>query len=61
MGAARLNHSDVDLRDQLEDDLTGDHRFSRLNPSAGVTYELPRGVTAHASFSVASRVPTPSE
>lgn len=61
MGSARFNHSAVDLRDQLEDDLTGDHRFSRLNPAAGLTYELPRNVTAYGSFSVASRVPAPSE
>lgn len=61
MGAARFNHSVVELRDQLEDDLTGDHDFSRLNPSAGLTYELPLGVTAYGSYSVASRVPTPSE
>ena len=61
MGAARFNASDASLRDQLADDLTGDHEFSRLNPSGGVTYELPRGVTAYGSFGVASRVPAPSE
>jgi outer membrane receptor protein involved in Fe transport len=61
MGAARFDRSLVELRDQLEDDLTGDHDFARLNPSAGVTYELPRGVTAYGSYSVAARVPTPSE
>lgn len=61
MGSARFNHSVVELRDQLGDDLTGDHEFSRLNPSAGLTYELTNGVTAYGSFGVASRVPTPSE
>jgi hypothetical protein len=61
MGAARFTHSAVELRDQLGGDLTGDHGFSRLNPSAGMTYELPRGVTAFGSFSISSRVPTPSE
>lgn len=61
MGSARVNHSAVDLRDQLGDDLTGDHDFTRLNPSAGLTYDLPGGVTTYGSFSVASRVPTPSE
>ncbi|HEY5618607.1 MAG TPA: TonB-dependent receptor [Vicinamibacterales bacterium] len=60
-GAARFNNSIVELRDQLGDDLTGDHAFSRLNPSAGLTYELPGGTTAYGSLSVASRVPTPSE
>lgn len=61
VGASRFNYSTAELRDQLGDDLTGDHDFSRLNPSGGVTYELPRGVTAYGSFSVSSRVPTPSE
>jgi outer membrane receptor protein involved in Fe transport len=61
MGSARYNHSAVELRDQLGDDLNGDHSFSRLNPAAGFTYALPRDVTAYASFSIASRVPTPSE
>jgi hypothetical protein len=61
MGAARYNHSVVRLRDQLGDDLTGDHRFARLNPGAGVTYTLPGGVTAFGSVSMSSRVPAPSE
>jgi outer membrane receptor protein involved in Fe transport len=61
MGAGRFNHSSAELRDQLGDDLTGDHEFSRLNPSAGLTYALPRGVTAYGSFSTSSRVATPSE
>jgi outer membrane cobalamin receptor len=61
MGAARFNHSGVDLRDQIDDDLTGDHSFTRLNPSTGITYALPGGATAFGSFSMASRVPAPSE
>jgi outer membrane receptor protein involved in Fe transport len=61
MGSAQLTHSRIDLRDQLGDDLTGDHSFTRVNPSAGLTYSLGRGVNAFGSFSTASRVPTPSE
>jgi outer membrane receptor protein involved in Fe transport len=61
MGSARFNHSVVELRDQLGDELNGDHSFSRLNPAAGLTYALPRSVTAYGSFSISSRVPTPSE
>jgi outer membrane cobalamin receptor len=61
MGSARYTYSRIDLRDHLGEDLTGDHRFSRLNPSAGLTYALGAGATAFGSFSVASRVPTPSE
>jgi iron complex outermembrane receptor protein len=61
MGAARFNHSVVRLRDQAGDELTGDHAFSRVNPAAGMTYQLPRNVTAYGSFSMSSRVPAPSE
>jgi hypothetical protein len=61
MGSARYNHSLVQLRDQLGDDLNGDHRFSRFNPSAGLTCQISDGVTGYGSFAVASRVPAPSE
>jgi hypothetical protein len=61
MGAARVNHSDVRLRDQAGTALDGDHRFSRINPAAGFTYALPRGATAYTSVSMSSRVPAPSE
>lgn len=61
MGAARFNHSAVTLLDQAGTDLDGDHSFSRVNPSAGVTYALPRAITAYGSFSMSSRVPAPSE
>jgi outer membrane receptor protein involved in Fe transport len=61
MGSARFTHSSIELRDQLGDELTGDHSFSRLNPAAGITVTLPRDATAYGSFSMSSRVPTPSE
>lgn len=61
MGAARVNYSDVALRDQAGTALDGDHRFSRLNPAAGVTYAMPRGLTTFASVSMSSRAPAPSE
>src|SRR5207247_4079128 len=32
-GSARYTHSAVHLRDQIGDDLTGDHDFARVNPS----------------------------
>jgi outer membrane receptor protein involved in Fe transport len=60
-GSARYNHSLIELRDQLGEALTGTHRFSRLNPAGGLTYQLPRRVTLYGSISVASRVPAPSE
>jgi outer membrane receptor protein involved in Fe transport len=61
MGAARFNYSAIALRDQAGTALDGDHEFARLNPAAGVTWDLPHGATAYGSFSVSSRVPAPSE
>ena len=61
MGAARFNNSVVILRDQAGSDLDGDHSFSRLNPAAGLTYDLRRNAALYGSFSMSSRVPAPSE
>ena len=60
-GSVRLNRTDVTLRDQIGDDLNGDHEFTRLNPSIGATYALTEKVTAYGSFGMTSRAPTPSE
>ncbi len=60
-GSARLGHSTIQLRDQVGDDLNGDHTFTRLNPAAGLTFQLPRAATVYGGYSVSSRVPTPSE
>ena len=61
MAAARVNHSINELRDQIDDDLDGDHQFSSVNPSAGLTYDLASGVNLFGSFGISSRVPSPSE
>lgn len=61
MGSARFTHSAIELRDQLGDELTGDHSFTRLNPAVGATVTLTPQATAYGSFSMSSRVPTPSE
>ena len=60
-GSARVDWTSVRLRDQLGDDLTGDHRFWRVNPSAGVTWQAARPVNLYASYGESSRVPTPVE
>ena len=60
-GSARFTHSSVQLRDQIGDDLNGDHTFTRVNPAAGATFQLPRSTSAYGSYNVSSRVPTPSE
>ena len=59
--SARLNWTDVALRDQLGDALNGDHRFARLNPAAGVTYQLRPSLNVYGSYTQSSRVPTPVE
>jgi len=59
--SARLTGSHVALDDQLGTELTGDHSYWRVNPSAGVTVRASRLVTGYGSFSESSRVPTPSE
>ncbi|MGE0704935.1 MAG: TonB-dependent receptor [Vicinamibacterales bacterium] len=61
MASARLTHSRIELRDQLGDELNGDHSFTRLNPAAGLTFALTPGATAYGSVSASSRVPAPSE
>ena len=60
-GSARLTHSRLSLHDGLGDDLTGDHAYTRLNPSAGLTVAVAPRLTAFGSYSLASRIPTPSE
>jgi outer membrane receptor protein involved in Fe transport len=60
-GSARLAYSTVTLEDQIGEELNGEHSYTRLNPSLGATFQLPRQSIAYGSFSVSSRVPTPSE
>jgi iron complex outermembrane receptor protein len=60
--AGRYNRAGIRLIDQGEDDdLDGDHHFTRFNPLLGATYEIHRGLTLFASASEASRAPTPVE
>lgn len=59
--SARFTRSAVRLRDQLGTELSGDHHFSALNPATGVAIDLTSGMTGFGSYSMSSRVPTPSE
>jgi outer membrane receptor protein involved in Fe transport len=61
MGSARYTRSAVRLRDRLGAELDGDHRFSRLNPGLGLTWQANDAVTAFVSWTSASRIPAPSE
>ena len=38
--AGRYNLAQIDLNDQIGTALTGDHTYSRFNPSAGLTYKI---------------------
>jgi outer membrane receptor protein involved in Fe transport len=60
-GAARVNWTGLRLRDQLGSDLNGDHGFGRVNPSAGVTFQLRPSVNLYGSYAQSSRVPSPVE
>lgn len=60
--SGRYNRAEIKLTDLGEDDdLDGNHHYSRFNPLLGATYELGRGVTLFGSASEASRAPTPVE
>ena len=59
--SGRLNFAEIDLQDQGGGDLTGNHAFSRFNPSIGATYRVANWLTAYASYAEANRAPTPSE
>jgi outer membrane receptor protein involved in Fe transport len=60
-GAARVNWTRLRLRDRRGTALTGDHRFQRINPAAGVTWQVHRWLTLYGSYAQSSRVPTPVE
>jgi len=60
---ARYNHTHIKMEDQLEEgegSLNGDHTFVRVNPMIGAAYDL-GDVNVYASYSEASRAPTPAE
>jgi outer membrane receptor protein involved in Fe transport len=61
--AARYDNIRIDLADRSGESplLDGSHRFSRLNPAAGVTAQLSRGVTLYASYGESARAPSPVE
>ena len=61
--AGRYNNTEVVLRDQsgLRPELNGDHKYTRFNPSSGLTWNPDPDTTWYASFSISSRVPTPIE
>lgn len=61
--SARGNRTDVNLRDRSgqRPELNGSHRFTRLNPSLGITWQATEGLNLYGSYSESSRAPTPIE
>ncbi len=64
--SGRYNRTTVNNRDQIHADgdsasLSGDHRFSRLNPAVGLTYSPTKTLNAYAGYSESSRAPTAIE
>jgi iron complex outermembrane receptor protein len=59
--SARFNVTALQLRDQIGTALNGDHRFVRVNPAAGLTYQLRSSLNAYGSYTQSSRVPTAVE
>lgn len=63
-GSARYNVSRVTTRDELNPNppnLDGDHRYRKLNPAAGLAWDITPALNAYAGFSQGNRIPTPIE
>ncbi len=59
--AGRFNFAQINLNDQQGTALTGNHTFSRFNPSGGVTWKILPELAVYASYAEANRAPTPAE
>jgi iron complex outermembrane receptor protein len=59
--AGRFNLAQIDLNDQLGTTLTGNHTYSRFNPSGGLTWAIRPALSLYASYAEANRAPTPAE
>ena len=61
--SARANDTDVRLQDRsgVRPELNGEHRFLRVNPAAGLTWQATAETALYASYSESSLAPTPIE
>ncbi|MBK7646389.1 MAG: TonB-dependent receptor [Betaproteobacteria bacterium] len=63
-GSARYNMSHVTTFDELNrtvPNLDGDHKYHKLNPAIGLSWQIVPALNAYAGFSQGNRVPTPIE
>ena len=62
--SARYNLSHVTTFDELDrtaPNLDGDHKYRKLNPAIGLSWQIVPALNAYAGFSQGNRVPTPIE
>jgi outer membrane receptor protein involved in Fe transport len=62
--AGRYNYIHINMNDMYKNSdktLDGSHTFDRLNPSAGLTYQIRDNLGVYGSYSESSRVPSPME
>lgn len=59
--SGRYNFAEIRLSDRLGTALDGNHYYGRLNPSAGLTWQVDPAVNLYASYSEANRIPTAAE
>lgn len=63
--AGRYNYIHVNMQDQYIRNpartLNGSHTFDRLNPSAGLTYQIRDNLNVYGGYSESTRAPTPME
>ena len=62
--AGRYNYIHINMEDKYinsEKTLDGSHTFERLNPSAGLTYQIRDNLNVYGSYSESARAPTPME
>lgn len=57
----RFNNAEVDLHDKIGTVLTGQHSYSRFNPTLGLTYRFSPALQIYGSYSETNRAPTPTE
>ncbi|MFX5603112.1 TonB-dependent receptor, partial [Acinetobacter baumannii] len=61
MISGRYNYASIRLSDLLGDALNGTHTYERMNPSAGMTYQVTSALNLYVSYSEANRIPTAAE
>src|SRR5262252_981824 len=59
--SGRFNFAQIKLSDKEGSSLTGNHTFSRFNPSGGLTWKVRPDLALYASYAEANRAPTPAE